>query len=49
MRFNKKRVGKQGLFWKQLLGQPWWARGGAAGGGLSCLGGWRPVPKGFSL
>lgn len=37
-RFNKKRVGKQGLLWKQLLGQPWWARGGAAGGGLSCLG-----------
>lgn len=37
------------LFWKQLLGQPWWARGGAAGGGLSCLGGWCPVPKGFSL
>lgn len=38
-RFNKKRVGKQGLLWKQLLGQPWRARGGAAGGGLSCLGG----------
>lgn len=48
-RFNKKRVGKQGLLWKQLLGQPWRARGGAAGGGLSCLGGWRAVPKGFSL
>lgn len=45
-RFNKKRVGKQGLLWKQLLGQPWGPE--EVPQGEACPA-WGAVPKGFSL